>query len=139
MVPGIPGPALTHGARSRYALQKRAADVRQALSGALADHLPQLTPADQPLVDLAVEVSAKLALLHEYLDRSSAGSLIDLRGRPRSCSALYISLLRQALAIFDRLGIGPAARAQLIGGLAAARRDTAAAAAQAALRAKYGG
>ena len=111
---GLPGPALKHGARSRYTLEKRAAEVREELTELLSRDLPGLTAADAPLVDLAVDVTAQLRLIREYLQRTSGGSLIDLRGRPRSCANLYMSLLRQATTIFDRLGIGPAARAQIL-------------------------
>ncbi len=114
---GSPGPALRHGARSRITLETRAAEVREELTGVLTEHLPHLSPADRPLVELAVEVSTKLRLLHEFLDRTSGGSLIDGRGRPRSCASLCLTLMRQSVIIFDRLGIGPVARGQLLGSL----------------------
>ncbi len=109
--------AIRHGARSRTAIQKRASEVREELSGLLTEHLPHLGPGDQPLVELAVDVVSKLRLVNEHLDRTSGGSLVDMRGRPRSCSALYLALSRQALATFGELGIGPRARATILSGL----------------------
>jgi hypothetical protein len=109
--------ALRHGARSQTAIQKHAGEVREELAGMLTEHLPHVGPADQPLIELAVDVVAKLRLVNEHLDRTSGGSLVDLRGRPRSCSALYLALSRQALAIFGELGIGPRSRASILSGL----------------------
>jgi len=109
--------ALKHGSRSRTAIQKRASEVREELAELLTTHLPHVGPADQPLVDLAVDVVTKLRLVNQHLDRTSGGSLIDMRGRPRTCSALYLALSRQALAAFGELGIGPRARASILSGL----------------------
>ncbi|HKC83629.1 MAG TPA: hypothetical protein VKD46_06500 [bacterium] len=109
--------AMRHGARSRSAIQKAASEMRDELAELLTTHLPHVGPADQPLVDLAVDVVTKLRLVNQHLDRTSGGSLIDMRGRPRSCSALYLALSRQALATFSELGIGPRSRATILSGL----------------------
>jgi hypothetical protein len=74
---------MRHGARSRTAIQKRASEVRAELGELLTEHLPHLGPGDQPLIELAVDVVSKLRLVNEHLDRTSGGSLVDMRGRPR--------------------------------------------------------
>lgn len=130
--------ALTHGARSRIALEKRAGRVREELTALVGEHCPHLTPADAPLVDLAVDLTTKLRLLSEFYDKTSGGSLIDLRGKPRPAAQLYLQLHRQALATFDRLGIGPSARASIIGALGLpSHRERLAEQAQRELREKY--
>jgi hypothetical protein len=128
--------ALRHGARSPRVVQKRAAEVRDELATVLVEHLPYLTPGDRPLLDLTVDATAKLRLVAEHLDRTSGGSLLDLRGRPRSCAGLYLQLVRQSVQLFDRLGLGPAARASVLGslGLTGIRHDEAVRQAQERLR-----
>lgn len=106
---------MKHGLRSPVTVQKRAAEVREELTALFAQHLPHITTADAPLVDLAVDAAVKLRLMNEYLERTSGGSLIDGRGRPRASAELYLRVQRAVLSIFDRLGIGPAARANLMG------------------------
>jgi hypothetical protein len=116
--------ALTHGLRSRTAVEQRTAAVRAELSKLFAAHVAHLTPADQPLVDLAVDLVAKLRLMSEYLDRTSGGSLINLRGKPRPAAELYLKLHRHAVVIFHELGIGPAARAAVLSSLGPGARDS---------------
>jgi hypothetical protein len=107
--------AVTHGTRSRHAVQQHASEVREELTALIGDHLPHLTPADGPLVDLAVDAMTKLRLMNAYFDRTSGGSLIDGRGRPRAAAELYLRVERNCIALFDRLGIGPTARAAILG------------------------
>lgn len=109
--------ATVHGARSRIAVENRAADVRAELTSLLQQHLPHVTPADQPLVDVAVDITTKLRLMAEFFDTQSGGSLIDTRGKPRPAAELYLRTVRTALDIYQRLGIGPGARALLLGSL----------------------
>jgi hypothetical protein len=109
--------AMTHGTRSRHAVEMHALQVRTELTAVLSAHLPHVTEADAPLVDLAVDATTKLRLLADYFDRTSGGSLIDGRGKPRAASELYLRLHRQCLAVFDRLGIGPASRVQIMASL----------------------
>ena len=116
--------ALRHGGRSPRTIQKAAAEVRESLAALLGDKLPSLAEADQPLLDLAIDVTAQLTLIRAYLDRTSGGLLIDGRGRPRSCSRLYLSLMRQAVSIYDRLGCGPLARSTVLANLGSVRGDS---------------
>ena len=104
------------GTRSPTIVKRRAAEVREELSAVLAEHL-SLAPSDAPLLDAAVDVVTKLKLLNEYHDRVSGGSLISLRGKPYASAQIYVQLMRLAISIFDRLGIGPAARADILGNL----------------------
>jgi hypothetical protein len=113
--------ALRHGGRSRIALEMHASEVRAELTALLAEHLPHLTPADGPLVDLAIDATTKLRLMNAYFERTSGGSLIDGRGRPRAAAELYLRVERQCIALFDRLGIGPTARAAIVGSEAGKR------------------
>ncbi len=80
--------------------------------------LPHLDAADMPLVDIATDVISDLRQLRQYID--ARGGVVDRKGRPLGCANLYGVLLRQAVAIFDRLGIGPAARASIMGSLGTA-------------------
>lgn len=132
--------ALTHGGRSRIAVETHANLVREELTALLSEHLPHVTAADGPLVDLAVDVTTKLRLLADYFDRTSGGSLIDGRGKPRAASELYLRLHRQCLAVFDRLGIGPASRVSIMASLGTAQtsRQRLAIETQKRLQADYG-
>jgi hypothetical protein len=132
--------ALRHGGRSRIAVESHANQVREELTALLSEHLPHVTAADGPLVDLAVDVTTKLRLLADYFDRTSGGSLIDGRGKPRAASELYLRLHRQCLAVFDRLGIGPASRVQIMASLGTAQtsRQRLAIETQKRLQADYG-
>jgi len=106
---------LKHGLRSPTTVQKHASEVREELTALIGEHLPHLTPADGPLVDLAVDAVCKLRLMNAYFERTSGGSLIDGRGRPRAAAELYLRVERACVALFDRLGIGPTARAAVMG------------------------
>jgi hypothetical protein len=110
---------MRHGARSRQAVQKRASELRGELAALLGEHLELVRPVDMPLIEVAVDVLTKRRLITEYLDRTSGGSVIDLRGRDRPCAASYYALTRLAMSLFDKLGIGPASRSQLLGTAAA--------------------
>jgi len=74
-----------------------------------------MEPADMPLVDVACDVISDLKQLREFLD--SRGGIINRKGQPQGCAGLYGSLLRQAIGIFDRLGIGPVARGHVMASL----------------------
>jgi len=65
-----------------------------------------------PLVDVCCDVISDLRQLRAYID--SKGGIINRKGHPQGCAGLYGSLMRQAIAIFDRLGIGPVARGQVM-------------------------
>lgn len=132
--------ALKHGGRSRIAVQTRAGQVRGELGDLLGEQMPHLTAADKPLVDLAVDLLTKLRLVSEHLERTSGGSLIDGRGRPRAAADLYLRLHGRVLPVLDRLGIGPAARADVLGalGMPSARQQLVSEA-QKRLQAKAGG
>jgi len=131
--------ALKTGTRSRTVVETRANQVRAELTALLAEHLPEVTPADQPMVDLAVDVATKLRLISDFLGRTSGGSLIDGRGRPRSAATLYVTLLRECRACFSQLGIGPVARGQVMAalGLQNDRRSRAAKDASVSLMERY--
>jgi hypothetical protein len=107
--------ALKHGLKSGSITATRRAEVRAEIRGVIVAALPYLSDADMPLVDLAVDVISDLRQLRHYID--SRGGILDRRGNPLGCAALYGSLLRQAVGIFDRLGVGPVSRAQIMGAL----------------------
>jgi len=110
--------AVKHGLKSGSMTASRRAKVRAEIRDVLVVGLPHLDAADMPLIDVATDVISDLRQLREYID--NRGGLVDRKGHPLGCAALYGTLLRQAVAIFDRLGIGPAARAQIMGSLGTA-------------------
>jgi len=133
--------ALKTGIRSIAVVRERSVEVRQELQDHLAQHLPHLSPADQPMLDLAVDQLTKLRLINEYLDKTSGGSLIDRRGVVRNAARVYLELSRHVMATFRELGIGPRARSEILGqlGIAADRRAAVVQEAQDRLRAKFVG
>jgi hypothetical protein len=110
------------------------AEIQEAIA-ASGDYL---SPADRFLVERAGRQLARLRMLDDYLDRLG-GSPIDSRGRSRKCMALVLALERQFATTCNALGLSPLSRAQLVGDVAAARRDQAARDAQAELARRYGG
>jgi hypothetical protein len=130
--------SLKDGHRSLAVVRERSITIREALTAHLDAHLPHITEADRPMVDLTVEVLTKLRLVNEYLDRTSGGSLLDGRGVERNASRVYMELVRQAVRMFRELGIGPRARAEIMAdlGMAQDRRAMTIAAAQQRLRAR---
>jgi len=110
--------AVRHGLKSGSITAQRRPQVRAEIRALLVAGLPHLTEADMPMVDLASDVISDLRQLRSYID--TRGGVVDRKGNPLGCTALYGSLLRQAVAIFDRLGIGPAPRAQIMGSLGTA-------------------
>jgi phage terminase small subunit len=82
------------------------------IRGLLAEHLSHLEPSDAPLLEQAVDAATQLRLVSEHLDRMG-GSLISAKGAPRPVATLYLSLHRLLLSLWDRLGVGPRARADL--------------------------
>ncbi len=131
--------AIKTGHRSLAVVRERSIEVRKELTDHLGAHLPHLSPADQPMVDLAVDLLTKLRLVNEYLEQTSGGSLIDRRGVERNASRVYLDLTRHVMTIFRELGIGPRARSAILAdlGFANQRRTEIAQEAQERLRAKY--
>ncbi|MHB8689012.1 MAG: hypothetical protein ACYDB4_17760 [Candidatus Dormibacteraceae bacterium] len=133
--------AVKTGVHSLAVVRERSIEVRKELTDHLGAHLPHLSPADQPMVDLAVDLLTKLRLVNEYLEQTSGGSLIDRRGLERNASRVYLDLTRHVLTIFRELGIGPRARSAILAdlGFANQRRTEMTQEAQERLRAKYVG
>ncbi len=133
--------AVKSGIHSLTVVRERSVEVRQELTDLMAKHLAHLSPSDQPMVDLAVDVATKLRLINEYLDHTSGGSLIDRRGVVRNSARVYLELTRHLMTVFRELGIGPRARAEIVGslGLANQQRASAVQQAQDRLRAKVVG
>jgi hypothetical protein len=104
--------ALKHGARSsRMQLLNRdetAAEIRLLLG----EHLPYLEPSDGHLLEQAIDVTVQLRLIRAHLDRHGS-SLITARGGVRPVASLYLGLHRLLLSCWDRLGVGPRARADI--------------------------
>jgi len=136
--------AVTHGARSPRMLQMNRDAASVEIRSLLADHLTHLAPSDMPLLDQAVDIATQLRMIRAYLDRQG-GSLITARGAPRPLAGTYVSLHRLLLSLWDRLGVGPAARASLMGALGGgaanyrkARQQQLAAEAHRRIQAEYG-
>jgi len=129
--------AVRHGLKSGSMTAERRAETRAEIR-VLLDGLPHLEDSDLPLVDLACDVISDLRQVRAYLD--SRGGIVNRKGQPQGVAGLYGQLMRQAVAIFDRLGIGPVARAQLVSGSGAAAKvhqQRLAQVAQRELQAKY--
>jgi hypothetical protein len=107
--------ALRHGLKSGSITAAKRAQARAEISALLTANLGHLEPSDTPLIDLACDVISDLQQIRQYLD--SRGGIVNRKGQPQGCAALYAMLMRQAIAIFDRLGVGPVARGQVISGL----------------------
>lgn len=104
--------AVRHGLKSGSITAAKRARTRAEISALLTANLPHLESADMPLVDVCCDVISDLRQLRAYID--SKGGIINRKGHPQGCAGLYGSLMRQAIAIFDRLGIGPVARGQVM-------------------------
>jgi hypothetical protein len=107
--------AAKHGLKSGSITAGRRAHARAEISALLTANLPHLEPSDTPLIDLACDVISDLQQIRQYLD--NRGGIINRKGQPQGCASLYSTLMRQAIAIFDRLGVGPMARGQVMSGL----------------------
>ncbi len=107
--------ALRHGLKSGSITAAKRAQARAEISALLTANLGHLEPSDTPLIDLACDVISDLQQIRQYLD--SRGGIVNRKGQPQGCAALYATLMRQAIAIFDRLGVGPVARGQVMSGL----------------------
>jgi hypothetical protein len=113
--------SVRHGLQSGPVTAAKRAETRADVRRVLVDGLPHLEDSDLPLVDLACDVICDLRQVREYLD--SRGGIVNRKGQPQGVAGLYGQLMRQAIAIFDRLGIGPLARTQLVGGSVASAKN----------------
>ena len=109
--------AARHGLKSGSITAAKRAATRAEVRVVLVAGLPHLEDSDLPLVDLACDVISDLRQIRAYLD--ARGGIVNRKGQPQGCATLYGSLMRQAVAIFDRLGIGPMARGQVLSALGA--------------------
>ena len=109
--------ATRHGLKSGSITAAKRAATRAEVRVVLVAGLPHLEDSDLPLVDLACDVISDLRQIRAYLD--ARGGIVNRKGHPQGCATLYGSLTRQAVAIFDRLGIGPMARGQVLSALGA--------------------
>lgn len=109
--------ALKSGTQSLAIVKQRSEEVRAELTEHLNAHLPHLVPADQPMVELAVDVLTKLRLIQDYLDRTSGGSIIGRNGQIRPVFNAYDRMVSRAMTIFRELGIDPRARSEILASL----------------------
>lgn len=129
--------ALKHGAFSQVSVAERLPKTTAEIYEAMSEAVPFLEPIDSILVEQAARTLTRLRMIDEWLDRLG-GSWTDSRGRPRQCWGLYRDLSTQLRGLCSALGIGPVARAQLMGGLAQAQQVANTKAAQDRLREKHG-
>ena len=109
-------------------------EIRELLTG----HLSHLVPSDAPLIDQAVAVATQLRLIREYLDSQGGSLVVTARGGVRASATLYVQLHRLLLQLWDRLGVGPWSRAELVSALGIpAPRELRAADAQCRLRERH--
>ncbi len=111
--------ALKHGARSPRERER----IRRELVAELHELLLAEIPEDgRPrgtvhLIDLAAVAAADVRQLHEYVNAQCG--LISPRGQLRKCAEMMRAREADLLKLFDRLGFGPRAAAQLVGALVA--------------------
>ena len=127
--------AVKHGAQSMGEVAARLPEVVAELYAVISDEVPYLQLIDGLLVERIARTTVRLRLIDEWIDKKG-GSWIDVRGRPRQCWRLYNSLQGEQRALLAALGVGPVARAQLMGGLAVAQQVANSQAAQERLRQK---
>lgn len=127
--------ATTHGAHSQAIVTRRAeailAEWRDPENG-----LPLAHPVDAVAVEAAARSAAIFNQLAEFIE---ANGPLDRRGHPRPATRLFFRGLDSLMAALRQLGATPSSRAEMAGGMAAARRSATAAHAQRTLQEKYGG
>jgi hypothetical protein len=131
------GLAVRHGAQSQSIVTANLPPAVEEVRATLAEHLTYAQPPDALLIEQLARLLVRIRLVDAYYDKLG-GSMVDSQGRPRRSWQMYLSLIREFRAMAAALGIGPAARAALVGDLAGAQRDKAATEAQAELAARYG-
>jgi hypothetical protein len=129
--------ALRHGANSAGIVTANLPAAVLEVRDALAEALPFLEPPDALLVEQLARLLVRIRLIDSYYDRLG-GSMVDAQGRPRRSWQMYLGLIREFRVTAGALGIGPAARAEIMGGLAIGRREQEARNAQEELRGRYG-
>lgn len=130
------GLALKHGAKSIVVINSALPDAVEEVRAALASSLTYLEPPDAMLVEQLARLVVRIRLVDHYYDRLG-GSMVDSRGRPRGSWQLYLALLREFRATCSALGIGPAARASLMGDFVSVKRESEALDAQRELERRY--
>jgi hypothetical protein len=129
--------ALHHGGESTAMLNTHLPAAVEEVRSLLASQLPYLEAVDGLLVEGLARLLVRIRLMDSYYERLG-GSLIDSQGRARQSWQLYLALTREFRVMAAALGIGPQARAALMGNVEGARRDRNAAEAIASVREKYG-
>jgi hypothetical protein len=109
--------AVTHGGRSQRLRAEARQRLRAELRRVIQTALPELQHADALLVDLLEDALADLRQIREYID--AMGGPVSPRGQLRKCMDMYRGRLHDAVSLLDRLGVGPKARAQIVGSLSA--------------------
>jgi hypothetical protein len=128
--------AVKHGVHSETIVTAQMPAAVAAISDALSETVPFLEPADLLLIERAARLVVQLRNMEAHYDRLG-GSLIDKQGRPRRSWQLYTNLHHQLRETLKQLGVGPAVRAAMATGIAAARSARATEEAQTRLRARY--
>ncbi|MDQ6794345.1 MAG: hypothetical protein M3067_05935 [Chloroflexota bacterium] len=129
--------AAKHGAGSAAIVAVNVPPVIAEVQSAISTSLPFATQADIFHVEALARLLVRIRQIDGYLDRLGGG-LIDSRGRPRGCASLYLALLREFRSMAGELGVGPAARARLLGDLSVLQQREHAERASDELRQRYG-
>ena len=122
--------AVTHGCYSPEIVES---DLPVAVAR-IRETLTYVGPADELILQHAGRILAQVQRLDAHIERLG-GSLIDSRGRPRGCTALWLRLGSELRATLKDLGATPAARAAIVGDLGSVRSDSSLAQLAAARRA----
>ncbi len=107
--------ALKHGARSRHVRAERRQALLQEQHDYIRERLPELLPADDFLVALLADALADVVQIRTWIN--DQGGPISPRGQPRKAVEMYRARTHDAVGLLDRLGVGPKARATIIGSL----------------------
>jgi hypothetical protein len=105
---------LKHGARARYRLAPRAAEIADDLR----TRVPVANHCDEPSIRLLALLEAQIEAARDYLDEHG---VIDEHGQARSLNAQLSTWQNSALRLYNALGMTPTSREKL--GLDIARRQ----------------
>lgn len=106
---------MTHGGRSDIARREVREGIRQEMRELVLRALPDPTPGDLLVVDLLISALADVKQLTSWLD--GRGGPISEYGRPYKAMEMLTTREGRAMALMDRLGFGPRARAQIVASL----------------------
>ena len=92
--------ALRHGATSERRIRPLARNQKRRLMRQIGLRASELDPVGKAYLEHYARLTAKVVLIDAYIEEVG---LLDERGEPRPCLALYLSLHRAALGALGKL------------------------------------